>query len=273
MSNENSLLSILADMGAAGRRANQIDAVEASAGNISVYMADADLGEVDEIFPCTEDMELPSKAPSLAGGCVVATGSGTRLRDVGDDPEPCVGVVEIAPGGATGTLHFSERRDYENLTSELNSHLAVHEDQVGRRQLTRHALVHAQPPFLTLLSHIPAYREQIAFNRAVLRWEPESIVMLPEGIGVLPFIVPGSHELMQANVKGLRDFQIVLWSKHGVMARSDISPTKAVDRIEYAEAGARYEYLNTTIGGRAEGLTDAEMHAVIRGFDVQTTIF
>jgi len=273
MSIDNNLPSILADMGAAGRRANQIDAAEASAGNISVFIADADLGEVDEMFPSTEVIELPWKVPSLAGGCVVVTGSGKRLRDVGDDPEPCVGVVEVAPGGATGTLHFSERRDYEHLTSEFNSHLAVHEDQVRRRRITHQALVHTQPPYLTLLSHIPAYREQIAFNRAVLRWEPESIVMLPEGICVLPFIVPGSDELMQANIKGLRDFQVVLWSKHGVMARSDISPTKAVDRIEYAETGARYEYLNMTIGGRAEGLTDAEMHAVISGFGVQTTIF
>jgi rhamnulose-1-phosphate aldolase len=78
---------------------------------------------------------------------------------------------------------------------------------------------------------------------------------------------------MAANVANLREFQIVLWAKHGVMARSDTSPLKACDRIEYAETGARYEYLNLTIGGRAEGLSEAELTRVVRAFDVDTTLF
>ena len=59
-------------------------------------------------------------------------------------------------------------------------------------------------------------------------------------MGYLPFMVPGSDELMAANVANLRRHQIVLWAKHGVMARSDTSPLKACDRIEYAETGAMY---------------------------------
>jgi len=121
---------------------------------------------------------------------------------------------------------------------------------------------------LTYLSHIPAYRSTAAMNSRILRWEPESIVALSAGIGVLDFMLPGSEELMAANVDGLREFEIVLWSKHGVMARSDLSVTRAVDRIEYAETGARYEYMNLVAGGRAEGLSDDEISAVAREFGV-----
>jgi rhamnulose-1-phosphate aldolase len=46
----------------------------------------------------------------------------------------------------------------------------------------------------------------------------------------------------------------VLWSKHGVMARSDVSVTRAVDRIEYAETAARYEYMDPSGGGRADAV-------------------
>ncbi len=56
-------------------------------------------------------------------------------------------------------------------------------------------------------------------------------------------------------MESLRRHRIVLWSKHGVMARSDISVTRAVDRIEYAETAARFEYMDLVGGGRAEGLT------------------
>lgn len=64
----------------------------------------------------------------------------------------------------------------------------------------------------------------------------------------------------------------MLWSKHGVMARSDLSVTRAVDRTDYAETGARYEYMDLVAGGRAEGLTRAETRQVVEAFDVRTTL-
>ncbi|MFZ2362595.1 MAG: class II aldolase/adducin family protein [Anaerolineae bacterium] len=151
-------------------------------------------------------------------------------------------------------------------------HLAVHNDQVARTGANFHALIHAQPPHLTYLSHLPAYRDQDFMNRQLLRWEPETIVNLPEGIGVLPYRLPGSPALMDLNIEGLRTHRIVLWSKHGVMARSDQSVTKAADRIEYAETAARYEYMDLVNGHKAEGLTRAELQEIVRSFDVQTTL-
>ncbi len=85
-------------------------------------------------------------------------------------------------------------------------------------------------------------------------------------------MVPGSRELMEANVESLRRHRIVIWAKHGVMARSDISVTRAVDRIEYAETAARFEYMDLVNGARADGLTIDEMRAVVEAFDVRTTI-
>jgi rhamnulose-1-phosphate aldolase len=88
----------------------------------------------------------------------------------------------------------------------------------------------------------------------------------------VPFLVPGSHELMAATVEGLREHRIVIWSKHGVMTRSDLSPTKAADLIEYAELAARYEVMNLQHGEQGEGLTVDELRAVVRAFDVKTTL-
>ena len=100
----------------------------------------------------------------------------------------------------------------------------------------------------------------------------ELIRMLPEGIGVLPYRLPGSPAMMEANLQGLRDYRIVLWSKHGVMARSDQSVTKAADRIEYAETAALYEYMDLVNGSKAEGLTQEELREVVRAFNVPTTL-
>jgi rhamnulose-1-phosphate aldolase len=261
---------ILASMGVAGSRISEIDAGEAGAGNISVQLG-WDV-EVRRRFPLEEQIELPLPAPALAGRTLLVTGSGRRLRQIAADPLANVGALAVHEGGTTATLRTAPSRLFEKLTSELNSHLAVHNDQVERRDVVFQAVVHAQPMNLTYLSHIEAYRSTEAMNARIIRWEPETVVAVPRGIGVLEFMVPGSPELMAANVAGLREHEIVLWSKHGVMARSDLSVTRAVDRIEYAETGARYEYMDLVAGGRGQGLTGEELHAVVEAFDVPTTL-
>jgi rhamnulose-1-phosphate aldolase len=77
---------------------------------------------------------------------------------------------------------------------------------------------------------------------------------------------------MQANVEALREHNIVLWSKHGVMARSDMSATRAADRIEYAETAARYEYMDLVNGRKADGLSREELRAVADAFGVKTDL-
>jgi rhamnulose-1-phosphate aldolase len=262
---------ILASMGEGGRRIALIDAGEGAAGNISVCIGWPI--EVRRRCPNGEPIDLPVPAPNLAGHTVVVTGSGRRLRDLAANPVAAVGAVTIADDGTTAMLWTAPTRLFEKLTSEWNSHLAVHNDTVGRTGTNFHAVVHAQPPHLTYLSHVPAYQDEATFNDRVMRWEPETIVQLPRGIGVLPFMIPGSAELMAANVESLRTHRIDLWCKHGVMARSDLSVTRAVDRIEYAETAARFEYMDVVAGGRAEKLTDDEARAVVRAFAVDTTLF
>jgi rhamnulose-1-phosphate aldolase len=260
----------LLGMGEAGQRVSDIDASEGAAGNISLCIGWP--MEVRRRFPQAQPLDLPEPAPALAGRLVLVTGSGRRLRDIQKDPAANLAAVVIGADGQSATIYTSPRRLFARPTSEFNSHLGVHNDQVALTGTNFHALIHAQPPHLTYLSHLPAYRDQDFMNRQLLRWEPETLVNLPEGIGVLPYRLPGSPALMELNIAGLRAHRIVLWSKHGVMARSDQSVTKAADRIEYAETAARFEYMDLINGYKAEGLTRGELQEVVRAFHVPTTL-
>ncbi|GAA2180754.1 hypothetical protein GCM10009785_12930 [Brooklawnia cerclae] len=272
MTHPTTAAAILDSMGKAGARLDHIGACEAGAGNISVSIRQTP-ADLDDFFPEVSSIDLPVQVPGLAGWTFFVTGSGSRLREIGEDPTANVSVIIVDDGGTTATWRTSPRRTFVRPTSEFNSHLGVHEDQVTRRGLDFQAVIHAQPPYLVQLSHIPALRNDEAFNRAVLRWEPETIVQLPGGIKVLGFMVPGSEELGLNNVEALRDHQIVLWSKHGLMVRSDDSPLAAVDKVEYVETGAMYEYRNLAIGGTGEGLLAEEGHRVVEAFGVDTDLF
>jgi rhamnulose-1-phosphate aldolase len=264
------LEEILASIGEAGQRLSGIEASEGAAGNISVYVGWP--VEVRRRFPLVSDITLPQHAPALAGHVMIVTGSGRRLRDILSDPEANLCAIVVGEDGISGRLYTSPRRLFERVTSEFNSHVAVHNDEVSRTGTNFHALIHAQPPNLVYLSHVPEYRDTAELNRRIMRWEPETIVQMPRGIGVLPYMVPGSPPLMEANVAALREHNIVLWSKHGVMARSDMSATRAADRIEYAETAARYEYMDLVAGGKGEGLTQEELRGVVEAFDVRTNL-
>jgi rhamnulose-1-phosphate aldolase len=258
-------------MGEAGVRISEINASEGAAGNLSIYTG-WDL-DPRRKFPIMEEIRLPVKVPHLAGGSVLMSGSGRRLREIIQEPACHLGFVTIDAGGETGKLYTSPGKRFDKLSSEFNSHIAIHNDQVSHTGTNFHAVVHAQPRYLTYLSHIPQYRDEKFLNRQLLRWQPELIYNMPEGIGLVPFYVPGSAELMQATVDSLRSHRIIVWCKHGMVARSDISIKRAADRVEYTEAAANYEYLDLANHRMADGLTPDEIALLCKKWNIQQDIF
>jgi len=262
---------LLQMMGQAGRHLAEIEASEGAAGNISVCVHWP--VEPRAYFPVADVIDLPQAVPELAGATLLVTGSGRRLREIIDDPAANIACVVVNGGGKTGTLYTALQRRFERVTSEFNSHLAVHYDQMVTTWTNFHAVIHAQPRHITYLSHIPRYQDEAYLNTHLLRWQPETIVNLPEGIGLIPFRVPSTAALMAATVGCLREHRIIIWTKHGVVARSDVSVKRAADRIEYAETAAKYEYLNLTLGEVGQGLSVDEIRAICKTFNVTQTVF
>jgi rhamnulose-1-phosphate aldolase len=262
---------LLEMIGQAGFHLAEIEASEGAAGNITICLRWPI--EVRNYFPVQDELALPEPVPELAGATFIVSGSGRRLRELREEPTAHLACLVVNEGGETAKLYTSFHRRFERVTSEFNSHLAVHYDQVCSTDTNFHAVIHAQPVYLTYLSHVPHYQDEKYLNQHLLRWQPETIVNLPEGIGVIPFRIPGSQELMAGNVECLRTHRIVIWAKHGVMARSDVSVKRAADRVEYAETAAKYEYLNLRVGEIGEGLSAEEIRAICDTFDVKQDIF
>ncbi len=265
------IAELLYAMGQAGRHLSDVGACEGAAGNISICLRWQ--MEPRSHFPLISEIEMPLEVPGLGGATFLVTGSGRRLREILDDPAANIACIVVEKGGRIGKVYTALNRRFEKPSSEFNSHLAVHYDQVKASGTNFHALIHAQPVNLTYLSHIPRYRDEHFLNTRLLRWQPETILNLPEGIGCVPFCVPGSGELMAATVESLRAHRLVIWSKHGVMARSDQSVMHAADRVEYAETAARYEQMNLAAGEPAEGLTPDEIRRICSAHGIRQDFF
>jgi rhamnulose-1-phosphate aldolase len=209
------------------------------------------------------ELDLPAAVPSLAGGWLIITAGGRRLRDVSRRPALTIAALRIHDSGSTATLHAAPDT---RPSSELNSHLAIHEDHRRRRHVDHHIVVHAQPLRLVFLSHLPDINTSADLTERLMRWEPETAVVAPDGVELAGFQVPGSPGQMDATVRALARSNAVVWAKHGVVTRSDVSATQAADVVEYLEAAATYEVMNLSMGGPAPGLDAAEREAVARAF-------
>ena len=192
---------------------------------------------------------------------------------IAEAPTANLAAILIEDGGKIGRMFTAVDPPFERVTSEFNSHLAVHHDQMRSRPIKLHAVIHAQPAYLTFLSHLDRYQNESYLNTQLLRWQPETILNFPEGIGILPFILIGSVQLMLETMLCLRDHRLVVWSQHGVMARADESISHALDLVEYAEAAAQYEVLNLISGDASAGLSPENVCAVADSWDIDQKIY
>jgi rhamnulose-1-phosphate aldolase len=265
------LNSLLTKIGQAGRRLSDLGAAEGAAGNISVCVRG--MLDVTALFPQTQDIDLPVIVPELAGTTIIVTGSGRRLRDIIDSPTENLACIVVEDGWKTGKMFTARDRAFEHVTSEFNSHLAIHHDQMRSHDLKLHTVLHAQPKHLTYLSHIPAYQDENYFNQHLFRWQPETILSIPQGVGVLPFIVNGSDEQMKATVRSMREHSLVVWARHGIVARSDDSILHALDLIEYAESAAQYETLNLSTAEKADGLSPEQIRQICEEWGISQSVY
>jgi rhamnulose-1-phosphate aldolase len=262
---------LLNELGQVGKRLSDIGAAEGAAGNLSICFRES--LDITALFPKMQIIDLPVPAPDLANATLIVTGSGRRLRDIIDAPTANLACITIEAGGRTGRLFTSADCSFKRVTSEFNSHLALHHDQMRSKDIKLHTVLHGQPVYLTFLSHLSEYQDQQFLNRHLLRWQPETILNFPQGIGVLPFILLGSAQLMVETMIAMREHQLVVWSQHGVMARSEDTIVHALDLIEYAETAAHYEYLNLIGGELSEGLSPGHLRAVSDSWNIRQNIF
>ena len=262
---------LLHQIGQAGKRLSDIGSAEGAAGNISVCIRMS--LDVTVLFPQMQIVQLPQSAPELAGATVIVSGSGCRLRAIAEEPIANLACILVEKDGRTGKMFTSPQRQFERVTSEFNSHFAVHVDQMLSRDVELHTVLHGQPIHLTYLSHIARYQDWRYLNNHLLRWQPETIINFPDGLGVLPFIMVGSEEQMTATVRVMRTHKMLVWSQHGVIARCDDSILHALDLIEYAETAAHYEYLNLLADEKSEGLTPQQIRSICQFWNVKQSVF
>ena len=58
--------------------------------------------------------------------------------------------------------------------------------------------------------------DEKAFTKTLWRTITECMVVFPDGLGVLPWMLCGTNEIGEATAEKMKDFRMVVWAQHGI---------------------------------------------------------
>lgn len=233
---------------------------ERNAGNFSIDVT----GELPPWLPAADDAPAgtaPQPYPELAGRALWVTATGSRMRDLARAPQEGCGLIRIASDGASYGVAWGPAAF--RPTSELPTHLAVH--AALRRSGSRcRAVLHSHPTELLALTHLPALTQE-RLNRLLWSMTPETVVLAPAGVALVPYLPPGSPEIGAATARAVQRHELVLWEKHGATAVGE-DLAAAFDLLDAVNKSAVLYLACRTAGFQPRGLDEQQVAALRRGF-------
>ena len=186
---------------------------ERNGGNLSYLLYDEDIEGYLDTTKVIRTIPMSFDASEIVGKVFLVTGTGKYFKNVEHDPETNLGIIRIAEDGKTCELLWGYK-DGGKFTSELPAHLMSHMTRLKKDPQHR-VVMHSHPTNTIAMSLIlgPDERE---FTRALWKMQTESIVVFPEGVAVLPWMVCGTNAIGEATAKKLEDARLCVWTTHGI---------------------------------------------------------
>ena len=238
---------------------------EANGGNLSIDIT----GQMDASLPPAGDVvPLETLRPAIGGRCFLITGSGRRFRDLPRNPEQAACILRVEDNGSGWRLVWGGCGKAFRPTSELPTHLALHESLRLHRP-DRNVVLHTHPTELIAISHLRAFGDEDLLNRTLLGTMPEVKVLAPRGVGLVPYNLPGSEALATATRAVFeRGRDVALWEMHGCLATgADIE--SVFDIIDTVNKGAHITLLCLAAGQAPKGLSQAQLDELTTAFKLE----
>lgn len=258
------MYSILNNRPALAREVNKVAEVagylwekgwaERNGGNITVNITEYVDDEIRALPAISEVYQIGATLPYLKGCYFYCKGTNMRMRDLARWPMENGSIIRILDDCASYVIIADNP---VKPTSELPSHLSVHNDLLSKGSLCR-ASVHTHPIELVAMSHNPKYLEKDVATKLLWSMIPETKAFCPRGLGIVPYTLPGSVELADATIRELEDYDVVMWEKHGVFA-VDVDVMQAFDQIDVLNKSALIYIAAKNMGFEPQGMSDEQM--------------
>ncbi|MCR4594535.1 MAG: rhamnulose-1-phosphate aldolase [Clostridiales bacterium] len=236
---------------------------ERNGGNISYMLDDGMIDGYLDTDHVIRKIPTGFEAKPLAGKVFIVTGTGKYFKNIEKDPENNLGIIRIADDGTTVELLWGYA-DGGRFTSELPAHLMSHMSRLSVNPENR-IITHCHPDYTLAMTQVHEMDER-KLTRTLWKQMTESIVVFPDGLGVLPWMVCGTNEIGEATAEKMKKYRLVVWTLHGIYgAGRDLD--EAFGLIETVEKAAK-QYMLTAHLPHLNTIRDEELKELAEAFKV-----
>ena len=237
---------------------------ERNGGNVSWMLEEEAVAEYVDVNNVLRVIPTGFSAPELAGRYFIVTGTGKYFKNVQYDPARNMGLFRIAADGENAELLWGYS-DGGQFTSELPAHLMSHVSRLKVNPANR-VVMHCHPANLLAMTYVHTLDEK-EFTRTLWQMCTECIVVFPDGVNVLPWMLCGTNEIGEATAEKMQTARLVVWAQHGIYgAGVDLDETFGL--IETAEKGAEI-YMKIAHLPLVNTITDEQMHQLEKRFNIK----
>ena len=181
-------------------------------------------GNLSVLLPPEHSVSLPAPAgarcfptgfsvPALGGRCLLVTASGSYFRHATERTEEVFGILRLDEAGENAEVLWGLAGG-GHPTSELAAHLMSHAARLSQDNAHR-VVLHCHPTQLLAMTFVHSL-EEAAFTRSLWRTVTECMMVFPDGVGLLPWMMCGTKKIGEATAEKMRQFRLVVWPHHGI---------------------------------------------------------
>lgn len=238
---------------------------ELNGGNISYLLTEDEVSDYLDLKKVERTLPLDFPVKPLKGKYFLVTGSGKFFRKMLENPEQCLGIIRVSEDASSIELLWG-LVDGGRPTSELPSHFMSHIERLEQDENHR-VIMHSHATNLIAMTFTHSL-DEISFTRTLWKMCTECIVVFPEGVGILPWMVPGTSKIGEATAVKMKEFRLVVWPHHGIFAAGH-SIDEAFGLIETVEKAAHvYNIVSAHRTGVKQEITDEELLNLADAFQV-----
>ncbi len=237
---------------------------ERNGGNVSLMLEEEDVASYLDTKQILRVIPTGFAASSLVGKCFVVTGTGAYFRNVQYAPDVDLGIIRLTANGESAELLWGYKNGGQ-FTSEFPAHMMSHVVRLQKNACNR-VIMHCHPTNLLAMTYVHTLDEK-QFTRTLWQMCTECIVVFPDGVNVLPWMLCGNIDIGFATAEKMETARLIVWSQHGIFGAGK-SLNEAFGLIETAEYAAEI-YMKIAMLPRVNTITDERLHLLEKRFEIK----
>lgn len=187
---------------------------ERNGGNLSYIVTKEEVSEITDPDIVTRTFNYNCDMTDLIGKYFVITASGSYFKNMVKASEENLGILKVLDKKTLGLVWGYTNGAHP--TSEAPTHLRCHIERLKVDKESR-LVIHCHTTNIICMTHICPLDSKF-FTETLWKMQTESIVVFPEGVAVLPWILCGGDLIGIETAKLMSEYRSVVWAQHGLFA-------------------------------------------------------